>query len=126
MRAADVPIWETFLDRYGENYSGFDYDVRLGEGVDPGDECEPWMAQDWALQTCLRADAIGYELRYTTIFEVKPRANAASIGQILCYKILYDESHLGDPESIPALVVSVCDRDFVRIASRYGIRVFCM
>ena len=56
----DVPCWEWFLAKYANNFDMIDYDVRVGEGRNPGTEFPEnirTMAIDLSKK---RIDAVAY------------------------------------------------------------------
>ena len=88
----EVPLWERFLAIWGKNFEGFEYDVRVGKGVDPGAEYpEPWRSLAIQL-TQKRIDVVGRRDGIVYIFEVKPQAGLSALGQLLAYRILYRET----------------------------------
>ena len=88
----EIPLWERFLAIWGKNFEGFEYDVRVGRGVDPG----PGYEEQWrrlAIElTKKRIDAVGRRDGIVYIFEVKPQAGLSALGQLLSYRILYRET----------------------------------
>lgn len=84
-----MPLWNRFLDRYGDGWGEFAYDVRVG---DPSQAARGQDAQAqavWADLTRLRIDAVGFAHNAVTVFEVKPYAGIGTVGQLLGYRRLY-------------------------------------
>lgn len=86
----DIAIWERFIERVGNLYDSFSYDVKVGLGrpMDPSWN-ENIKRMNYLLST-LRIDAVGFQPSGITIFEVKPSAGPSAIGQVLCYGKLYE------------------------------------
>jgi hypothetical protein len=85
----DIAVWERFLDKHGNEFKGFEYDVHVGGIVerDPG-----WSEVTFVMASELyakRIDAVGYKSDSITIIEVKPEAGVGSVGQLVTYMDLY-------------------------------------
>jgi|FLYL01.1.fsa_nt_gi hypothetical protein len=89
MREADRPLWNRFLDRYGEEFEGFEYDVRVGTPSRAAVGMDPQTQAVWEALTQLRIDAVGHKPSEVWLFEVKPYAGISSVGQLLGYRALY-------------------------------------
>jgi len=85
----DIPIWERFLEKYRNLYSGYDYDVLVGEGRAPQPEWDEGQQRINMVLTKKRIDAIGHRPGHIDIIEVKPSAGPSAIGQIITYVELY-------------------------------------
>lgn len=86
MREEDIPLWNRFLDRYGEGWAGFDYDVRVGEASKAAVGQDEVAQRTWAALTKLRIDAVGYRAGEIWVFEVKPYAGIGTVGQLVGYR----------------------------------------
>jgi hypothetical protein len=89
MAPQDIPVWELFLREQGKDFTGFDYDVRVGTGTDPGEDYDASTRKDAILLTQKRIDAIGFKDNEIWIIEVKPQASISALGQILTYTDLF-------------------------------------
>lgn len=101
----DIKVWKRFLLNFGDNYTHFDYDVRVGYGRDPGSDFDikiRSMAIDLSQR---RIDAVGHTVNHLDIIEITHSAGLTAIGQLLSYPILY--GHMFNP-SIPLVPVLVC------------------
>jgi len=89
MGNADKAIWLRYLAAGGGVNAPFTYDLRVGEGVKmPADSDR--MTQDAARAlTTKRIDVVWMRNDHVYICEVKPRAGAAAIGQLINYRNLY-------------------------------------
>lgn len=85
----DIIIWERFIDSPGNDFSGFDYDVKVGSGtpapIGTGDN----YARMQAILSKYRIDVVGHKGDSIWIIEVKPEAGTVAIGQIEAYTRLY-------------------------------------
>lgn len=102
-----IIIWERWLAIHKQEYSYFDYDVRVGGGRDPGPDYQPNIRQDGIDLSKRRIDAIGYKPNYITIIEITPLADLKCLGQILAYPILYQQTY---NESLPIRSLIVTER----------------
>lgn len=104
----DVAIWNRYLDRYGAQFLGFQYDITLGHGATPLPEMSPAdRFLLWSL-TVKRADCLGIQLEGVTLYEVKPRLGMAAIGQVVSYYVLW----LRQYGYVPAVKMAVvCEQD---------------
>src|SRR5262249_49796154 len=78
-----------WIEKHGAEYERVDYNVRLGNGTDPGPEFTDSQREEYKLNTQKRADAILWNGDQATIAEVKDRATASSMSQLLTYKALF-------------------------------------
>lgn len=106
MSSEDVVIWKKFLEKFGKDYTSFDYDFKVGSGTDPGPEVPEAFRIDFIELSKKRIDAIGYSPDGVSIFEVKPRAGTQALGQLLTYKKLYEKAY---PERKIKEVAVVCN-----------------
>jgi len=120
----ETVIWDRFLKRHGDYFEGFEYDVRVGEGIgEPVNLVEPWRSAAIALSR-KRIDAVGRRGQEVWLFEVKPEAGLSAIGQLMAYKVLYEDEHGGGVVTHLAIVSDRVDRDTKRAAQAHGIRVY--
>jgi len=100
----DAPIWERFIDNFGDSFSGFDYDVKVGSGTEPVEGLgDSYRKMQHDLST-YRIDAIGYTPDAIYIFEIKPDASLHAIGQALNYARLYTRDFNPSKRIIAAIV----------------------
>lgn len=85
----DIEVWERYLKDHKAEYNFFDYDVRVGNGKDPGPKYNDTIRQMAIDLTQRRIDAIGYKNDSITIIEITRSIGLKAIGQIKVYKILY-------------------------------------
>ncbi len=89
MSPLDKAIWAKWLLNGGDRFAPFEYDVRVGDGVEmPEDASETEIKLALALTT-KRIDATSKFGGVSQIYEVKPRAGFSAIGQLVGYKTLY-------------------------------------
>ena len=82
-------LWERWMSQFRDAWSGYEYDVHVGEGMDYGGAEAPWVQDLVRLLTQKRIDVIAYRQGVPWIFEVKPGAAVSAYGQLLGYRELY-------------------------------------
>jgi|SRR5271156_6533847 len=121
MLPAEVVVFKAWLVLHEAEYERFDYNVRIGAGVDPGPSV-PQYWRDLALaSTQLRMDAVGWNGAQPTIIEVKRRATPANIGQLLTYAAVWAVDNPNSPKPILRLVANSYQPNIVGIANTSGI-----
>lgn len=93
MSPLDTQLWIIFLNKHGANYDKFSYDVKVGSGVSPSSDYSKKFYDDYVELTKKRIDAVGWTPAGAHIFEVKPRAGSAALGQLLMYRDLFTNSY---------------------------------
>lgn len=104
----DIAIWERFLDNFAKQYTGFDYDIKVGLGTPPPPNTPPAYARMQGILSKYRIDVVGYDNSRIYIIEVKPEASTVAIGQVVSYMQLYQRDF--NP-SLPLKGVIVTDRE---------------
>lgn len=85
----DIPIWERFIDRFGDDFLGFDYDVKVGSGTKPVAGLGDKYVRMQEILSKYRIDVVGYKSDSIWIIETKPDAGTIALGQIDFYTTLY-------------------------------------
>jgi hypothetical protein len=93
---ADCVLWQKFIDLHGGAYSQFIYDVRVGEGTDPGPEFPDNIRYDAITLSQRRIDVIGFQANEITLFEVTTSAGLTALGQCMAYPKLYVTTYTPD------------------------------
>ncbi len=81
----EILVLRARLNLHQSEYDKFDYNLRIGQGIDPGEAYTPEVRKQAILNTQLRIDAVGYKGLQATIIEVKRRATPSNVGQLLTY-----------------------------------------
>ena len=106
MQIDEILVWKAWLAQYQSGYDRFDYNVRLGAGVDPGPSVdEPYRGMAIKLSQA-RLDAVGWQGSNPTIFEVERYGRARAVGQLLTYQALWEQSNLSAVSPHLALVAA--------------------
>ena len=89
----DCEVWDLWLRTHQYQYESFDYDVRVGEGRDPGPEFPDYIRQMAIANSQRRIDAIGYAGNRIDLFEITHSAGLRAVGQCVTYPILYRQTY---------------------------------
>lgn len=117
----DIAVWERFLDKYGKLYKGFYYDILCGKHVELPADYDIKYATDAYLLSKLRIDALGVRDESLDLIEVKPRANAGSIGQILTYKEHFLSEYEPEMQVRMLLVAGDIDENIIPLTEKHHI-----
>jgi hypothetical protein len=124
MAAADLPVWEAFLLAHPHFFSTVEYDVRVGPGIAAiwtGEARYARMARHLSQK---RIDAVGYQSDQIYLIEVKPRASAAAIGQLLVYRYWFIRDFKPELSVVMAIVCSQDDPDLRPVREQYAIGLY--
>ena len=119
---SDIPIWDSWVRTHGQLFSGFDYDVHVGQGLEPDKDHSFELQQMWIGLTQKRIDVVGYRPGEVWLIEVKDRPTTAAIGQCLSYKILYEVDFGPLTPPIPCLVAGAIEADIETVLLNFGVR----
>lgn len=100
----EVLVLRAWLALHQSEYDRFDYNMRIGQGIDPGDAYSPEVRKQAILNTQLRIDAVAWKGTQPTIIEVKRRTTPSNVGQILTYASVWKIEFPSGPAPILRLV----------------------
>jgi len=124
MFPGDVPLWERFLRLQGKEFRKFEYDVKVGRGI----EAPPDWAEQYRKATRIlslkRIDVVGYKDNQVWIFEVKPDAGLSALGQLIGYRTLWLRERKEPPYVILALITDRLNEDERYLFEQHGIKLF--
>jgi hypothetical protein len=145
MAPREVLIYRAWLRLHQGEYERFDYNVRVGSGTDPGVAFPQTYREQYIFNTQKRIDAIAWRnvpsaLRLlgddpTAIFEVarsgaqpyilevKDKATASSMSQLLTYKVLWPATFPGTPAPVLVLITNRVSPDMPMVLDASGIRL---
>jgi hypothetical protein len=143
MAPREVIIFRAWLALHQNEYDRFDYNVRVGNGTDPGAEYPAIYRQQYIENTQKRIDAVGWKalgnallatdfatrpitdiaisINQPTIIEVKDRATASCMSQILTYKALWPFTFPNTPAPKLLLVTNRVAADMPLVLDASGI-----
>lgn len=89
MGQLEANIWTHFLEAHGPEFTGYEYDVHLQKPVKLPDDMEAEYKADALALSALRIDVKAEDKKQIYLFEVRPNANQAAIGQLILYRYVY-------------------------------------
>jgi len=120
----DADVWRQHLLAHLHDYSQLEYDVRVGEGRDPGADFDQNMRDMAYALSCRRIDVVGHRPGGLDIIEVTHSAGFTAVGQLICYPVLYAKTYPGAPGLRPILVAGEIQTDIQPVLERLGIQYF--
>lgn len=123
MLPREVLIFRTWLQSHEAEYDSFDYNTRIGTGVDPGTGWDDYLRRMAVMNSQKRLDAVAWKGTQVTLIEVKDRAGASALGQLLTYMPLWSTAH---PDLPPAKMLLISNRlqpDIGLVARFWGVAV---
>jgi hypothetical protein len=85
MNPRDILVWKNWLYANSTRFDRYEYNVRLGDGVDPGPSYPDWARRMWTLNSMKRADVVAVKSGRVTIIEVEDNPGLTSFGQLSGY-----------------------------------------
>lgn len=100
----EILVLRAWLAIHQGEYDRFDYNMRIGQGIDPGAAYSPEVRKQAVMNTQLRIDAVGWRGAQPSIIEVKRRTTPSNVGQILTYDSVWRKEFPAGPAPILRLV----------------------
>lgn len=85
---SSVDLWRKWLKYYGDMFTNYQYNVRVGQGIQAPAYLTPEEAAQWKMLTQKRIDVVAERFDETWIFEVAERPGLAAVGQLIGYEHL--------------------------------------
>lgn len=121
MMPYDVAIWERFIENNPKAYERVIYDFPVGSG--PEFDTSLGDNSDATAQALYkkRIDVVGFKNGQVDIIELKPRAGASALGQVLGYVELYKRDISMTPAPRPVLITDTIRSDMEEMAQALGV-----
>ena len=123
MLPREILIFRNWLGLHEREYDSFDYNQRIGSDLDPGPGWDASMRAMAIANSKKRIDAVGWKGSQATLIEVKDRAGAAALGQLLTYMPLWSTAHADLPPAKMLLVSNRLQPDIGVVAQFWGVSV---
>ena len=120
----DANVWRQHHLAHGDKYTQLDYDVRVGEGRDPGSEYDTKIRHMALALSCRRIDVVGHSNSGLDIIEVTHSAGLKAIGQLISYPILYSLTYPTIRPIRPILVAGEIQTDILPVLTRLRIEFY--
>lgn len=85
----DRELWEDYLAIGDHRAQAYDYDVKVGEGRDPGPDFPDYIRNMALNISKRRIDAVWHTPTEITIIEISVNAGLTQLGQLMAYPCLY-------------------------------------
>jgi hypothetical protein len=89
MQLREILIWKNWLYANSTRFDRYDYNVRLGSGVDPGPSYPDSSRRMWIANSMKRADVVAVKGGRVTIIEVEENPGLTAFGQLAGYLTLW-------------------------------------
>src|SRR5216684_5146503 len=97
MAPREVLIWRAWLALHQSEYTGWAYNVLVGNGIDPGPTFPQIYREQYIRNTQKRIDAVAFQGLQPFIFEIKDRVTGSSLSQLLTYDALWPVTYPETP-----------------------------
>ena len=121
--AKDIDLWLRFIDANPNRFKEYEYDIRVGAGRDPGEECPDEIRRMSRDLSQRRIDVIGLSVDSITIIEITCSAGLRAIGQVIAYPILYQLTHPQAPPMHTLIVAESIQTDMQVVFDRLNVPV---
>ena len=104
LKMHDIVIWERFIMAHPDFFESCDYDVVVGDFRGADIKLEPEWQADREYLGKYKIDVIGYREENIYIIEIKPKAGAKALGQIIMYDALYTRDFKPEGPTIAMII----------------------
>lgn len=110
---SETALVQSWLREHGGDYTGFDYNVRVGDGTPPPLAMpEPWASV--ALDNSRKIiDVVAYRGGGVVLLEAKGRIDPGTIGQLFTYRELWRRQHPDLPVLDLGAIGAILDLDMM-------------
>jgi hypothetical protein len=89
MQLREILIWKNWLYTNSTRFDSYFYNLRLGDGVDPGPSYPDSSRRMWIANSMKRVDVVAVKGERVTIIEVEENPGLTAFGQIAGYVVLW-------------------------------------
>lgn len=123
MTWVESEVTRAWLNRRGAEYDEIWWNVRLGEGVDPGEQHPEEIRRMATLLTQKRADIVCRSGGLVDLIEVKVRIAFGAMGQLLGYRELWMREHPELPVRRLIAIGRAVVQDAADVLEKHGIAI---
>ena len=124
LNSSSVDLWKKFLKYYEDAFVNYQYNVRVGQGIQAPAYLTPDEAALWKTLTQKRIDVVCERLGETWIIEIMERPGSASIGQLIVYYHLAQKYLEMKEKTRLALICARLGHDMAEVFKAQGVTVF--
>lgn len=121
MSQPEKAIWIRWLLAGGTRFAPFRYDIRVGDGLQMPAGSDGFAIRAAYALTTKRIDALYFEGSNAVIVEVKQRAGASAIGQLITYRDLLLRSPYAPATASMLLITDELQPDMETVLRENGI-----
>ena len=85
LNAPSIELWRKWLELYEDRFDSFEYNVRVGKGLDPGPNVSEELKRMWFMVTTKRVDVVAERENQTWVIEIEERPGLRTLGQVVGY-----------------------------------------
>jgi hypothetical protein len=101
MQLREILIWKNWLYLNSTRFDRYDYNVRLGDGVDPGPSFPESSRRMWIANSMKRVDVVAVKGGHVTLIEVEENPGMTAFGQLAGYQVLWrNRVQAGGPPAV--------------------------
>lgn len=89
MQLREILIWKNWLYGNSTRFDRYEYNVRLGDGVDPGPSYPDSSRRMWIANSMKRVDVVAVKGERVTLIEVEDNPGLGNLGQLAGYAGLW-------------------------------------
>ena len=89
MQVREILIWKNWLYLNSTRFDAYSYNVRIGDGVDPGPSYPDSSRRMWIANSMKRVDVVATKLGHVTLIEVEENPGMTAFGQLVGYQTLW-------------------------------------
>jgi len=124
LNTSSVDLWRKFLRYYQDMFVNYQYNVRVGQGIQAPAYLTPDEAVQWKMLTQKRIDVTAERFGETWIIEIVERPGLAAVGQLIGYEHL-GRQYLNTKEVVrTALICARLGHDMASIFKAQDVLVF--
>ena len=121
---SETLLGQAWVREHGAPYVGFDFNVALGDGRDPGDRVPAPLRAAAIEASKPRVDLIAYADTYVDLLETKGRADMAAMGQLMTYEVLWNWQHPDLPVRLVGVICAVMNPTLLSVFNQAHVPVF--
>lgn len=120
----DAHLFKKWYAEHGPRFYGYQFDVRVGQGVKLPADAPSWLTRTADALSRKRIDVIMEDLRNIYIMELRVRAKAGVIGDLIGYRSLYTVTEQPRKNVVVMLVTDEVEPDLLISLQELGIIFF--
>lgn len=91
MLPREILVWRNWLRTNSERFDRYEYNLRIGQGTDPGEGFSKELRRDAILISRKRVDVVAWRAGRVTLIEVEDNPGLSNFGQIAGYEFLWKD-----------------------------------